>query len=160
MKTKVFSTLVILLMFVAISQAQDYKTAVGGKVGFALVASYKAFLNESAAVDVFGGIHWGGGLMAGVNYSIHKDIPAVDRLKWYYGAGANFFSYGGAFGFKNWFEFGVSGNIGLDYSFEEMPLNVSLDYVPTIVILENDDFDRFNRLRTGYGALTVRYILN
>lgn len=139
--------------------AQDYKSAIGGKLGFGLVASYKTFLNERNALDIFGGIHWGDGFLGGVNYSMHKPIESVDRLKWYWGFGANMFTWGAVTGFDNWYELGVSGNIGLDYSFDEFPLNLSVDYVPTIVILENDDFDRFSRTRWGYGALTARYIL-
>lgn len=70
------------------------------------------------------------------------------------------FSYGGALGLNNWFEVGVSGNIGLDYTFNDIPLNLSVDYVPTIVVFDNDEFDRISRFRGGYGALTARYILN
>lgn len=160
MKTKFFSLVFMMFLFASLSQAQDYKSAIGGKLGYGLVASYKTFMNENNALDIFGGIHWAGSLMGGVNYSIHKDISSVEGLRWYYGFGGNFFSYGGALGLKNWFEVGVSGNIGLDYTFDDIPLNLSVDYVPTIVIFDNDEFDRISRFRGGYGALTARYILN
>lgn len=161
MKTKL-TFLVVLFLTVGIFslKAQDYKSAIGGKLGFGLVASYKTFLSPKNALDVYGGIHWGGSFLGGVNFSIHNPIKSVERLQWYYGFGANFFNWGGATGFANWFELGVSGNIGIDYSFPDIPLNLSLDYVPTIVVFENDDFDRFNRLRFGYGALTARYIIS
>lgn len=160
MKKGIFTAIVALFMIGSSIQAQDYKSAIGAKLGYGLVGSYKTFMNEKNALDIFGGIHWAGSLMGGVNYSIHKDIQSVDRLRWYYGFGANFFSYGGATGFANWFEVGVSGNIGLEYTFDDIPLNLSVDYVPTIVVFDNDEYNRISRFRGGYGALTARYILN
>jgi hypothetical protein len=160
MKTKIFNLFMAFFLLTTMSQAQDYKTSIGGKVGYGLVASYKTFMNDTKALDIYGGIHWAGSLMGGVNYSIHKDIQSVDGLRWYYGFGGNFFNYGGVLGAVNWFEVGVSGNIGLEYTFKDIPLNISVDYVPTIVIYENDDFNRFSRFRGDYGALTARYILN
>jgi hypothetical protein len=37
-------------LWTTISQAQDYNSAVGGKLGYGLIASYKKFLNESSAI--------------------------------------------------------------------------------------------------------------
>ena len=91
MKTKFFSLVFMMFLFASLSHAQDYKSAIGGKLGYGLVASYKTFMNENNALDIFGGIHWAGSLMGGVNYSIHKDISSVDGLRWYYGFGGNFF---------------------------------------------------------------------
>jgi hypothetical protein len=158
MKTNVFLSLGLVLVLSFSMQAQDYKSAIGGKLGYGLVASYKKFLSEKAAIDVFGGIHWGGSVMGGINYSIHKDIKEVEDLRWYYGAGANFFSW--AAGSYTWAEVGVSGNIGLEYTFKDIPLNLSVDYVPTFIVYDTDDFDNVRRFRSGYGALTARYILS
>ena len=161
MRTKVFSTLVMLFMFVAVSQAQEYKTAVGGKLGYGLIASYKTFLNEKSAVDIFGGIRWGG-LAAGAYYLNHTPIPSVDRLSWYWGFGGSFttWNYGYA-GYNSYYELGISGVLGLDYAFDEIPLNVSLDWAPTIVVADSYDYPgiTLGRFRSGYGSLSVRYIL-
>lgn len=158
MKTNVLLVLSLVFLFQFSAEAQDYKSSIGGKLGYGLVASYKKFLSEKAAIDVFGGIHWGGSVLGGINYSIHKDISEVQNLRWYYGAGANFFSW--AAGSYSWAEVGISGNIGLEYTFEDIPLNVSVDYVPTFIVFDTDDYDNVRRFRSGYGALTARYILN
>jgi len=158
MKRTLFGTMLVLFVSTAAIQAQDYKSSIGGKVGYGLVASYKTFFNENNGIDIFGGIHWGGSLMGGANYSIHADIKSVNNLRWYYGAGANFFSWT-SIGY-DWAEIGISGNVGLEYTFDDIPLNISLDYVPTFVIYDTDDFDNVRRFRSGYGALTTRYILN
>jgi len=162
MRTKVFSVLVMLFMFAAVSQAQDYKSAIGGKVGYGLIASYKTFLNEKAALDIFGGIRWGG-IAAGAYYLNHTPIASVDKLSWYWGFGGSFttWDYGFA-GYDNYYELGVSGVLGLDYAFDDLPLNVSLDWAPTIVLADSYDYPNssLSRFRSGYGALSVRYILN
>jgi hypothetical protein len=157
MKQTFLSTLLVLIVSTVVLTAQDYKSSIGAKVGYGLVASYKTFFNEKNGIDIFGGIHWGGSLMGGANYSIHADIKSVDNLRWYYGGGANFFAW--TAGTYNWAEVGISGNVGLEYTFEDIPLNISLDYVPTFVVYETDDFDNVRRFRSGYGALTARYIL-
>jgi hypothetical protein len=141
-------------------QAQEYKSAVGAKLGYGLIGTYKMFLTESAAVDLFGGIHWGG-LAAGAYYLMHNEIPSIDKLYWYWGGGGSITTWSYAVsGLGTWYEVGVSGVIGLDYSFDEIPLNVSVDWAPTIVVLSSwDSIGTFNRFRGGYGALSARYIL-
>ncbi|MBK7220197.1 MAG: hypothetical protein IPH94_02320 [Saprospiraceae bacterium] len=155
-----FATLFV-VAFLSGTNAQDYKSAIGVKLGYGLVASYKTFLNEKSAVDIFGGIRWGG-IAAGAYYEIHKPIKSVERLKWYWGGGASFttWDYGYA-DYDSYYELGVSGVLGLDYSFEEYPINVSVDWAPTIVLVDSWDYPygSLSRFRSGYGAFSVRYIL-
>lgn len=161
MKTRFFTLVISLLFITGVSQAQDYKTAIGGKLGYGLIASYKTFLNESSALDIFGGIRWGG-IAAGAYYLKHKPISSVDRLQWYWGFGGSFttWDYGYA-NYDSYYELGVSGVLGLDYSFDDIPLNLSVDWAPTFVVADNYDYPGLDlgRFRGGYGALTARYIL-
>jgi len=159
MKTKFFTLVCMMFLFASLSQAQDYKSAIGAKLGYGLIASYKTFLNEKAAVDIFGGIRWGG-LAAGAYYLNHTPIKSVERLTWYWGFGGSFttWDYGIS---DNYYEIGISGVLGLDYTFDEIPLNVSVDWAPTFVVADSYDFPgSYNKFRSGYGALTARYILN
>ncbi len=159
MKTRFFSVVLMMFFFTSLIQAQDYKSAIGAKLGYGLIASYKTFLNEKAAIDIFGGIRWGG-LAAGAYYLNHTPIKSVDRLTWYWGFGGSFTTWD--FGISDtYYEIGVSGVLGLDYTFDEIPLNVSVDWAPTFVVADSYDFSgSYNRFRSGYGALTARYILN
>jgi hypothetical protein len=50
------------------------------------------------------------------------------------------------------FVLGVSGEIGLEYQFNQAPLSLSLDWRPTVVIIENTDF-----WGGGFG-LNFRYV--
>ena len=51
MKKGIITAFVAMFMYAASVQAQDYKSAVGAKLGYGLIGSYKTFLNESAALD-------------------------------------------------------------------------------------------------------------
>jgi len=161
MKAKVITILFMCFMIAGGLQAQDYKNAIGAKLGYGLVGSYKHFLNEKAAVDVFGGIRWGG-LAAGAYYLIHKPISSVENLTWYWGGGLSFTTWNyGYVGYSSYFELGLSGVLGLDYTFKDYPINLSVDWAPTIVLLDSYDYPgSYNRFRGGYGALSARYILS
>lgn len=156
----IFATLFV-VAFLSTANAQDYKSAIGAKLGYGLIGSYKTFLNKKAAIDIFGGIRWGG-LAAGAYYEIHSPVKSVNKLNWYFGGGASVttWDYGYA-GYNSYYELGVSGVIGLDYTFEDYPINASVDWAPTIVLVDSYDYPgvNLNRFRSGYGALSVRYIL-
>ncbi len=161
MKTKILAIILIVFLVTSVSKAQDYKSAIGGKLGYGLIATYKTFLNESSAVDVFGGIRWGG-FVAGAYYLKHMPIPSVDNLKWYWGAGGSFTTWNyGYVGYNRYYELGISGVVGLDYTFDDIPLNLSIDWAPTIVVADSWDYPygNYNRFRAGYGAISARYIL-
>ncbi len=156
---KYLFTLVILFGLISYGYSQDYKTAIGGKLGYGLIASYKTFLNEKAALDLFGGIRRGG-VAAGAYYLNHTPIPSISGLQWYWGFGGSFTTWNYGLLNTNYYELGGSGVLGLDYAFDDIPLNLSLDWAPTIVLLSNAESNwNLGRFRGGYGALTVRYIL-
>lgn len=158
MKSKYLLMISFILFLGGSAMAQyNYKSAVGAKLGYGLVGSYKTFISDDAAIDLFGGIQWGQGLVLGAYYELHKPIESVENLAWYYGGGGSYTTW--SFGAIDYSELGVSGVIGLDYGFEDIPLNLSIDYAPTFVVLRSEDIGSLSRFRGGYGALTARYIL-
>jgi hypothetical protein len=58
----------------------------------------------------------------------------MEGLQWYYGGGANITLYSGDYDLydndQGGTTFGIAGNLGLDYKFEDVPVNVSLDWIP------------------------------
>jgi hypothetical protein len=158
-----FSLLFVLAMSTQI-KAQDYKSAIGLRFGYPLSVTYKTFLNESNALDLFAGFRGYSGVYSyfsvGALYEIHKPISDVDGLSWYFGPGASvqFFNYDDDYFFGNddpdGFGFAVSGVIGLDYKFASAPVNLSLDVMPTFRIGGWDDGFY------AWWALSARYVLN
>lgn len=70
--------------------------------------------------------------------------PLEDELYWYAGVGAS--SY-----IDDDFYLGISGEIGLEYVFDSVPIVIGFDYRPTFWIIEETDFNW-----GGFG-LNVRY---
>jgi hypothetical protein len=126
------------IVFASSLQAQDYKLGLG--IRFSTPAptlsnsvSVKYFMQEDRAVEglIAFGTHFGiGGL-----YEIHRALNATPGLKWYYGGGA----YVGFDSQHNTY-LGPTGVVGLDYKFDRIPLNLSLDWKPELDILPRINF--------------------
>lgn len=150
--------ILVLLVFITVSifsYSQNYKTAIGIKGGYPGYGSLngKHFLNSKSAIEgSIGGSSntlWLQGLYE-LNFSLEEG------LNWYAGGGANV----GFYSYKNPFNnvrtsnmvLGLNGIVGLEYTFEDFPLNVALDTGPNLRLI--------NSLGFGWGAgLAVRYAI-
>lgn len=148
-----------LITFVS-ADAQVYKSAIGARLGYPLSASYKTFISNSSALEGYVGFRgYSAYRWISINgaYLIHRPIEGVTNLQWYFGGGAGVYFYTYDTGF---FEpgsstsFGLQGYIGLDYTFEDLPLNLTVDWIPTIFL---NGFN--NGFGGSYGSLGVRYVL-
>jgi len=143
-----------------VSQAQDYNSAVGLRLGYPISVSYKKFLNETAAFEGYAGFRSFLGyteFRVNAAYLIHNEFDDVDRLKWYYGGGAGlaFYSIDSGFAFDNsGLGVTISGYIGLEYTLEGTPISFSVDWVPTYIV------GGFSGFGADNGALSVRYVLD
>jgi hypothetical protein len=157
-----FSFFVLLCALPA--SAQNYKGAVGLRLGYPGSVSAKFFTSERLAVEGFVGTRgyryyrWvSGGL--GLLYHTPLEIEGIEGLSYYYGAGVNAYFWSYDDGYFNDDDrnvsFGIAGYLGLDYAFEEIPLNITVDWVPTVFI--NGVLGGFGG---GYGAIGVRYIFS
>ncbi|MEM8526754.1 MAG: hypothetical protein AAGG68_19090 [Bacteroidota bacterium] len=140
--------------------AQKYKSAIGARLGYPLSVSYKTFISDSDALEVYAGFRgfstsrW---VSVSGAYQRHGELDDVlEGLSWYFGGGASvyFWSYDFGGDFANT-SFGIQGYLGVDYKFSETPLNLTLDWIPSIFI--GNGFTR--GFGGGYGSLGVRYVL-
>jgi hypothetical protein len=162
MKKNIFTTSLFTCFLAATFtlQAQNYKTAIGARLGYPLSASLKHFVSETSALEGYVGTRgYSGYRWTNVSgaYLYHRPIEEVEGLNWYVGGGASVYFWSFDFGFGENFgttSFGVQGYGGLEYSFEEVPLSISADWVPTIFF--NSYLSGFGY---GYGSLAVRYNL-
>jgi hypothetical protein len=97
-----------------------------------------------------------------LHYLIHKDISQLDGLKWYFGFGGQFrYSH---YYYDYWDQnsvyrtdkitdlgIGPDGVIGLEYTFNDVPISLALD-----AVLYMEIFDR-PFLFLGQGGLALRY---
>ncbi len=145
-KTALLTLMVICTVFGA--NAQDYKTAAGVRLGpnsafITAGLTVKHFLNEKAALEGIVGINDGIGICG--LYELHFPIEAVRNLQWFAGAGGYLASR------SSTTNVGAAGILGLDYKFEEIPLNISLDWKPELNLVSKLYFES-----SGLG-LSVRY---
>jgi hypothetical protein len=163
MKSKITLLILLFSSLVYNSQAQDYKSAIGLRLGTPWSFSYKSFINERNALEGVVGFKsspyysW---FNIGGYYEHYTPIESTEGLSWYYGGGLNisFWTYDDAL--PNSSDYGstvvgISGILGLDYKIKDTPLNLSIDWTPTVFISGYTD-----GFGGGYGALGVRYVLN
>lgn len=157
---KLFFTLAIMFT-ISVAYSQNYKSAIGLRLGYPASISFKTFLNEKNALEAYVGFRrwssYGNFVNIGALYQVHNDLSNVtEGLTWYYGGGAAvyFWNYDAFYADDyNSLNIGISGCIGLDYKFVNAPVNLSVDWVPTFVI--GDAY--YGGFRGDAGALSVRY---
>lgn len=152
--------LTLILAFVlslsVVANAQDYKTGIGLRGGFYNGLTVKHFIGDKAALEGLLATRWGGLEITGL-YEIHKPLSDVERLKWFFGFGGHVGFYDGDN--TTWGTAGTTYSVvgadlilGLEYSFSEIPLNLSLDWKPLF------NFIGYNKFFGDGGALSIRYI--
>jgi hypothetical protein len=153
---KFILTLTLVIFISVFTDAQDYNTGVGLRLGFSNGLTVKHFLSQRSAVEGLLATRWRGFEITGL-FEVHNQAFDIERLNWYYG-------FGGHIGFwngdntkwgvvgTNYTIIGIDGILGIEYNFREVPINIGLDWKPA-----------FNL--TGYtgfwgdgGALSIRYI--
>lgn len=155
--------ILLLVLSTTYLSAQDFNTAIGARLGSPLSVSLKKFITEPIALEAYGGFsrHSASANFFNVNAAVlwHSDIESVDQLQYYYGGGGGLYFWS----YRNNFtpiddigsiSIGVHGYIGLSYTFEEAPVNLSVDWSPTIFLNGFGSGYGF-----GYGAVAVRYVL-
>jgi len=142
--------LTALLSFHAV--AQEYKTSLGLRAGWPYGLSIKHFMSRTNAVEGILASSWQGFVTTALLENEHptKSFP---NLNWFWGVG-------GHIGFwdnnphvnTTGSVIGLDGIIGLEYTFDEIPLNLSVDILPSLNIFG----------ATGWGgigsALSIRYV--
>lgn len=152
---RIFTTLVIALITVTLIKAQEYRTGIGIRAGNSSGLTIKHFNSHKTALEGLLTTRWEGFQVTGL-YEVHNRAFSVDHLNWYYGGGAHIGFYNGsnAYWGRNGYAYtivGIDGILGIEYSFDEIPINIGIDWKPALNLV-------------GYsgvwseGALSVRYV--
>ena len=157
MKKFILATMLILATAVISNAQQSYSTGIGLRGGLASGATVKHFIGDNTALEGILSTRWRGVIITGL-YEIQKTAFDTPGLYWFYGVGGHVGFWDDYVGHP-WFDddagytvIGIDGILGLEYAFNEIPFNVSIDWKPAVNL-------------TGYsgfwgdsGALSVRYI--
>ncbi len=124
------------------ANAQDYKNAIGGRFGSANGISFKTGLSKGAMLELIGNFRSNDSFnyfnLTGL-YEVYKPINGAAGLNFYYGGGATIGSVK-AKGFDGDVYLSANGVLGLDYKFNDVPFNLSLDWVPALRLTQNTGF--------------------
>lgn len=124
-------------------KAQDYKNAIGGRFGSYNGISFKTGLKDKAMLELIGNFRSYGNykdLQLTALYELYNPINGAEGLNWYYGAGASIGSSKNNKLDNSDIYLGLNGVLGLDYKFKDAPINLSLDWIPTLRLTPNTDF--------------------
>jgi hypothetical protein len=133
---------------------QSYKLALGVKGGFPGSGgiNLKYFIKNSNAIE---GTIGGGKNSIFLTGLFEKTNSLEEGFSWYYGGGATLgaYSYFTSTNTKNTEGLAIlNGVLGVEYKFEDLPLNLAIDTGPAIEVYPDIGF--------GWaGALAVRYVI-
>lgn len=139
-KTTIFITIII---FLAIGSAQaQYKLGVGLRLNYGYGLSIKYNMSRSKAFEGILYSRWRGINLTGL-YEVHQTAFKVNTWRWYYGVGGHVGYWGNGNRYGNpWFDnnnnntiLGADGILGLEHTFKEIPLNLSIDWKPAFNIV-------------------------
>ncbi|WP_020533667.1 hypothetical protein [Flexithrix dorotheae] len=126
--------LFVLLVFIGLANfasAQEigarFGDAVGGNVAIDGIISIGEFSRIHADVSFGNGV----GVEALWDF-LYRPIGG-EAFDWYVGAGPSIL-------FDDPFGFGLSGEVGIEYHFNEVPIALGFDWRPTFWLVENTDF--------------------
>ncbi|MFB6340605.1 hypothetical protein ACE1ET_02730 [Saccharicrinis sp. FJH62] len=146
MKKSLVITLMLVFSTIAL-KAQPYQTSIGLRMGFESGITLKHFVNDHTALEGIFSTRWNNIAVTGL-YEVHNEAFDIEGLMWYYGGGAH-----AGFGnpYTRSFVAGLDGIVGLEYTFRDFPVDISVDWKPS--------FDIVGRFYGWFGgtALTVRY---
>jgi hypothetical protein len=153
---KILITLAFVLCLASVGVAQDYNTGIGLRAGFDQGLTIKQFISQQSAFEFLLATRWRGFKVTGL-YEIHNRAFQTERLNWYFGFGAHIGFWDG--NYTKWGDpgvkytvIGIDGILGLEYNFTEVPINISIDWKPTL------NLSGYKGFWGDEGALSIRYI--
>ncbi|UTA69623.1 hypothetical protein [Emticicia sp. 21SJ11W-3] len=132
----------IIFSITAATAQSDYKTGVGLRLNYGYGLSIKHNMSERKAIEGIVYTRWRGINITGL-YEIHAPAFQTAGWRWYYGVGGHVGVWGNGGQYGNpWFDnndshaiVGADGILGLEYTFREIPLNLSVDWKPAINVI-------------------------
>ena len=152
MKKQIILSMLTLVIFITTATAQSkgrtYTTALGVKFLDGAGITLKHFISERDALEGIG-FFWNQGSRITGLYELHYDINGAPGLKWYVGPGVHIGFYNTKNGGGSWA--GIDGVLGLDYKINNAPLNLSLDWQPSV------EFGTGRGFNGNWGGFGIRY---
>jgi hypothetical protein len=156
MKKLFAATLLIIcakFSFAQTEQPSTYRRAIGIKFPGGFSVTYKKFVTQSNNIEAQVTAWNKGFRMSGLYEFNFYSFNNVEGLAWFAGPGVHLGFWKDQYqkDYDSKADFGIDGIIGLDYKFKTVPVNVSLDWQPSITLVGTAGFT------PSYGGIGVRY---
>jgi hypothetical protein len=133
----------ILLSLNNLSKAQLYKSALGIRVGPTNGITFKHFIKKNAAIEAIGTFRYQGIGLTGL-YEIHGRAFNSRDFNWLIGGGGHVYMWGNErpkfLDKEQKMIMGLDGILGLEAKVRGIPLAISLDWKPTINLINYSGF--------------------
>ena len=175
MMKKITIIVAFLCSQILVNAQSDYEKAFGVRLTSnitydVIAASYKIFLASPSALEFnfgFGGRNvyvpksggkssYSPGISISASYQYHEDIytPSDQNLRWFAGGGLVIFNTFSKNNFYEGFGTGMFGTAGIDYKFQNSPINLTADWRPTVFLAAPS---QFAPLQLGTLGIAARY---
>jgi hypothetical protein len=159
-RSGVTTTLIILLTTATVSAQRDYETGIGLRAGISYGLTVKHFMSERSAWEGILTTRWEGFTVTGL-YELHQNAFNTTNFNFLYGFGGHLGAWHGDLGpYHDWYNdrynhlaLGIDGILGLEYTFDEVPFSISLDWKPALNVAEHALFI------ADEAALSIRYVI-
>ena len=139
--------------FAQTEPSSTYRQAIGIKFPGGFSVTYKKFVTQSNNLEAQVTAWNKGFRMSGLYEFNFYSFNNVEGLAWFVGSGVHLGFWKDQYqkDYNSKADFGIDGIIGLDYKFRGVPINVSLDWEPSITLVGTAGFT------PSYGGFAVRY---
>ena len=154
---KIVLGIMLLMAFSVSVDAQNYNTGIGFRGGLSNGFTIKHFISSNSAIEGIVAGRWGGILITGL-YEFDNEFN-TPGLNWYYGAGGHVGIWNTPKHASWWVEgdvsspiIGVDAVLGIEYTFDNFPISISLDWKPAINLIG------YTGVWADSGAFSIRYV--
>jgi hypothetical protein len=150
---KIFVLLIAILFIATVHAQAPYNRALGVKFPGGFSLTYKKFVSDSRNLEAQFMVWNKGFRVAGLYEFNFYTFDKVPGLSWFVGPGAHVGFWKSAYEktYNSQIDLGIDGIIGLDYKFKTAPINVSLDWEPSVTLLGSAGFTPV------FGGAAIRY---
>ncbi len=153
MKKVLVTLTLVFCSFCAFSQV-NYNQAIGVRLIGGTTISYKNHFSGENNMELQVAFWKNGTRVAGL-YEFNYPISGLNGLNFILGPGIHFGRWNNKYkegkNIRSGSEFGIDGIIGLDYGFSKIPINISVDWQPSLILAGGSDFT------PNLGGIGLRY---
>jgi len=156
-----FLTIALLTLFTTAYSQDYYRTAFGFRGGLDYGLTAKHFISHTETIEGIFSMRWQGFMITGL-YERNSIAFNTPGLNWYIGGGAHI-GFWNSYYDNYWWDreshpgkytvFGADFILGLEYTFEYFPINLSIDWKPAI------NFFGYTGMWADFAALSIRYAI-